>query len=111
MEKYPTDEPSWVRAFEEKIKTKSYESFSLLLFDWKLAEEHQKTLLSQLLFEDHLSPQNWSNYLSCMVERFQDKKSHIQRIINKALELLDERKFLNDRHFLQIHLFSIELKR
>lgn len=104
------DEESWQKAFEAKIKTKSFETFSLFMFDQKTNEAQQRQLLGSILFDDHKSPKVWAAYIQYVSEKFKDKKSHLQRLINKALELLDEKALANDRDFLSIHLCSINLK-
>lgn len=104
-------EEGWIKNFEEKIKSKSFEQFSLLMFDFKTAKYEQKELLRLILFSNHLSTVFWKDYIEYTFNAFKEKKLHLQRLINKALELLDEKQFLCDRSFLAIHLFSVELKR
>ncbi len=104
-------EEIWLQMFERKIKSKSFEQFSLLMFDFKTAKIEQKQLLHPILFSDHLSSVYWKGYIEYAFQTFKEKKLHLQRLINKALELLEEKKFLCDRSFLAIHLSSIELKR
>mmetsp|Transcript_31467 Transcript_31467/g.34392 ORF Transcript_31467/g.34392 Transcript_31467/m.34392 type:complete len:814 (+) Transcript_31467:71-2512(+) len=103
-------EEIWLQMFERKIKSKSFEQFSLLMFDFKTAKIEQKQLLHPILFSDHLSSVYWKGYIEYAFQTFKEKKLHLQRLINKALELLEEKKFLCDRSFLAIHLSSIELK-
>jgi hypothetical protein len=108
---FPIGEALWLQEFERKIKTKGFEQFSILLFDYKAASTEQKCLLGYILFENQLSPLFWNNYITFAFENFKERKSHLQRLINKALEILDEKSFLSNRDYLRIHLNSISLKR
>jgi hypothetical protein len=108
---YPEEETLWLNEFERKIKTKGFEQFSVLLLDLKTASTEQKCLLGNILFQNHLSPCFWNNYIINAFENFKERKSHLQRLINKALEILDEKSFLSSEDYLRIHLNSVSLKR
>jgi hypothetical protein len=104
------NEDAWLEAFNEKIKTKSFEQFSLLLCDVQRAPEVQKQLLAAILFNDHRSLINWVAYLEYANHVFGSRKLQLQRLLNKALELLDENLFKNEKSYLNIHLSSAALK-
>lgn len=107
---YPQDEQLWLDAFDQKIKTKSFEAFSLLLCDFSRAPDKQKVLLNEILFKDHCSATYWAAYIEYACKTFPTRKLQLQRLINKGLELLDEAIYKNDKDYLIIHINLANLK-
>ncbi len=104
------EDSQWLDAFQQKIKKRNFEQFGILLFNFHDSTAEQKTLLHKILFQDHTSVQFWSDYIQYACNNF-DKKNHLQRLANKALEFLDEQILRDDSLFLRIHLHSARLKR
>lgn len=78
-----------IEAFNKHLKTKTFEHFSILLYDNNKSSIEQKQLLYKILFEDHKSIINWSKYIDCTIQTFPDRKLQLQRLINKSLEFLN----------------------
>lgn len=104
------EELQWQEAFQNRLKKRNFEQFSILLFDFHDSCQEQKSLLRKILFDDHTSVKYWADYIQFACEKF-DKKNHLQRLVNKALEFLDEKVLKDDASFLSIHLNSAKLKR
>lgn len=100
----------WVKAFNDKLRVKPFEQFSLLLCDLDSCESAQKDLLKKILFDDHASPVYWGEYISYAFKKFPERKLQLQRLVNKALETVDEKENKNNRHFAAIHVQSAKLK-
>ena len=100
----------YIDAFNSRLKTKAFEQFSLLLCDLEKSNDQQLSLLHSLL-EDHRSLQKWAQYITYVSARHPDRKFQLQRLINKALEFLDENELNGKEEFLDIHLYSVKLKR
>lgn len=101
----------WQQAFNERLKTKTFEQFSLLLFDVDTADPKQSKLLQKILFTDHTSVVYWGDYIEYVFSIFPNRKLQLQRLLNKALEFVDEKVNRNHRHLTMLHLKSAELKR
>lgn len=102
----------YFEAFTSKIKTKTFEQFTLLLCDLSKATPEQKRLLGGILFENHRSPENWLQYLDYITTWFADRKLQIQRLYCKALELIPENELTKSNpKYLQIHLHVADMKR
>jgi hypothetical protein len=104
------EECQWLDAFQNRLKKRNFEQFSILLFDFHESSLEQRILLHRILFDDHTSVTYWANYIEYACANF-DKKNHLQRLVNKALEFLDEKNLKDDPSFLAIHLNSVKLKR
>lgn len=108
---WPKEESAWIAAFDLHLRKKSFEQFKLLLCDFATSSEEQRQLLGKILFEDHNNASYWADYIHYAYQQFGDRKLHIQRLLNKALEILDEGSNKNNHAFLLIHLQSIKLKK
>ena len=99
-------------AFNNILRTKEREEFKLLLCDVETCDEKQKDLLKPLLFEKdgHQVAENWGNYLAYTITSFPDRNVHLQRLVNKALEFLDETQNRDNKFYLGVHLRSAQLK-
>ena len=94
-----------VSAFNAKIKSKAFEQFSLLMFDEKMLSgdcssstgnddmSRQRRLLHKILLENHhQSSETWAQYLEIAFKsHLSTRKLQLQRLVNKALELLEEK--------------------
>jgi hypothetical protein len=138
----------WNEQFSQRLKTKTFEQFSLLLCDVAPAADfsvekrksislksntnnaRQKELLYNILFEsiesdecnkklsleekksfDECYCKSWAEYLECTFQlHFPDRKLQLQRLVNKSLEFLNEKNLKDNKHFLEVHLFSTKLK-
>jgi hypothetical protein len=114
----------WQEAFSLKVKTKSFEQFSLFLIDIKttnstfslqvnetgekLTNLVQKNLLYNILFKDHKSIDFWTQYLEYVSSIFSEKKLQLQRLYFKANEILDCQK--EDIKYLTLQLKIISFK-
>ena len=104
----------WTIAFTEKLKTKAFESISLLMFDeHEIAQDQVKQkLLNKLLMTDHKSVSLWAEYIDISFKaNYPQKKLQLQRLVNKALEVLDEKELKDNRQYVSIHLHSADLKK
>jgi hypothetical protein len=101
---------NYISAFKEKLQAKSSELFSLLLCDIS-QDSPQRWLLDRILFENEKLPIYWYSYITCTVKAFPEKKLQLQRLVNKALEVISENEFRNDESYLQLHLISASMKR
>jgi hypothetical protein len=114
----------WQEAFSLKVKTKSFEQFSLFLIDIKTTNSNfslqvnetgekltnlvQKNLLYNILFKDHKSIDFWTQYLEYVSSIFSEKKLQLQRLYFKANEILDCQK--EDIKYLTLQLKIISFK-
>lgn len=78
----------WMNKFNTNLKTKTYENFSILLFDIMKYDNKQKDLLYKILFINYQSIEFWSNYIDYIISIFPDRKLQIQRLINKSMEII-----------------------
>ena len=92
-------------AFNAKIKSKAFEQFSLLMFDEKMLSgdcssstgnydaSRQRRLLHKILLENHhQSSETWAQYLDIAFKfHLSTRKLQLQWLVNKALELLEEK--------------------
>lgn len=78
----------WINKFNTNLKTKTYENFSILLFDIMKYDNKQKDLLYKILFINYQSIEFWSNYIDYIISIFPDRKLQIQRLINKSMEII-----------------------
>lgn len=103
----------WQTRFGARIKTKAHEQFNLLLCDLVTAEPEQLALLERLLFDEdgHACANHWNSYVQYAAVKFAERKSQLQRLINKALELLPEDSNRDSRDYLMLHVASAKLKR
>ena len=106
----------WTSVFTTKLKTKTHEQFNLLLCDVAAANADNKVqiaLLESLLFdsEGHTCPAKWCAYVQHTFNKFSDRKSQLQRLVNKALELLPEETNRDSRDYVLLHVASAKLKR
>jgi len=101
----------WIAAFNLKLKQKSFEQFSILLFDLNQCGVEQKQLLYPILFQDHKSVYSWEQYILYCIGHFPEKKLQVQRLISKGLEVLDAEALKDDPTFLKIQLIQINLRR
>lgn len=101
----------FVEAFNTKVKTKSFEQFHLMMIDWKSGSARQKQALYQILFVDNKSVDFWKEYVEMVVGLFPERKLQLQRLISKALELLDEKQMKENPKYLAIHIALANCKR
>lgn len=111
---------NWINAFNEKLKLRSFEQFSLLLCDLSNCEIEQKNILYKILFEeidenDNQSAENWCEYVSYVMKRFPNSRLQLQRLVVKALEALTKIVASNllirqSRSYLTLHLYFAQLK-
>ena len=102
-----------LNGFAQRLKTKSHEQFQLLLCDATACDAEQSTLLDKILVDTdgHRSVLNWSLYVEFARRKFGDRKSQLQRLVNKALELVSEEDNKDSCDYLKLHLCSAQLKR
>jgi hypothetical protein len=110
----------WINAFNEKLKMRSFEQFSLLLCDLSNCEIEQKNILYKILFEeinenDNQSAENWCNYVSYVMKKFPNSRLQLQRLVVKSLEALTKVVASNliirqSRSYLTLHLCFAQLK-
>ena len=108
----------WNAMFTKKIQKRKFENFSLLLceVDEDLidgdddSQEHRR-LLHRVLFEDHMSVEYWSDYCCHTIAKFPSRRLQLQRLINKALEFIDEEKNAACAKYLNLHVQLVILKR
>ena len=108
---WPAEEAAWNAAFEAHLRKKQFEKFNLLMCDISTCTEAQRDLLGKILFVDHLDVNYWYDYVEYANQHFSDRKLHIQRLIHKALEILDESKLKQSHPYLMLHLQSIKFKK
>lgn len=101
----------YVECFNTRVKTKSFEQFHLMMVDWKSASMRQKQILYNILFLDAKSVDYWKDYVDLVVELFPDRKLQLQRLISKALEMLDEKQLKENPKYLSIHISLAQFKR
>jgi hypothetical protein len=104
-------EKSFVEAFNQKLKTKPFEHFSLMLFDLNELDPTKTILIEKILFLDHKSPHYWLDYVNHLKGKLPGKRMQLQRLINKAIESIDEEKYRMDRHLLQLFIVSARNQR
>ena len=110
----PERKRAWQAGFAARLKTKTHEQFQLLLCDLTVVcDLEQGKLVDKLLIEDdgHLSAAYWFQYLELVRHRFADRKSQLQRLVNKALEILPEEDNRNSADYLRLNICSAMLKR
>lgn len=101
----------FVEAFNGRVKTKPFEQFHLMMIDWKSGSARQKQALYNLLFVDAKSVEYWREYVELVVSLFPERKLQLQRVISKALELLDEKSLKDHAKYLAIHIALAHCKR
>ena len=101
----------WIAEFNRKIRVKAFEQFSLLLCDIDTSDAEQKEKLEKILFNDHTSPVFWLSYVDYVSRIFPERKLQLQRLVNKALELIDESSNKDVESYIKLHLQSAALKR
>lgn len=94
----------FVEAFNMRVKTKTFEQFHLMMIDWKSCLPRQKQSLYNILFVDAKSIDFWKDYIDLVVSLFPERKLQLQRVISKAIELLDEKQFKDNAKYLAIHI-------
>ncbi len=99
-------------SFTTRLKTKAREDFKLLLCDLNTCSEEQQRLLNRILFEQdgHRNTEAWGLYLQMLMLKDADSKPQLLRLVNKALEIIGEAENREDRYYVQIHLYSAQLK-
>ncbi len=102
----------YVSAFNNVLRTKAREEFKLMLCDLDKCEPRQIALLRALLFDKngHTSATNWDKYIAYTSVMFLDRTAHLQRLVNKAFEFLEESDYKDDQYYLAMHLRSAALK-
>lgn len=104
----------WVQAFNNKLKVRSFEQFSMLLFDIDDKDNNeQRKLLKNILFENHHSALYWYEYIKHIISKFPGRKLQLQRLINKALDCLtdnDDKEYHTNRHVVSLYLLSAQYK-
>jgi hypothetical protein len=106
------EEAQWLDAFQQRLKKRTFEQFSILLLDFNECCQEQKRLLEKILFDDHNSVDHWSRYIRFVSVHFDQKNQlQLQRLINKALEFLNEKQLKDNSQFLEIHILLAKLKR
>ena len=113
MDHQQSRQPARLNGFSQRLKTKSHEQFQLLLCDVTLCDAEQGALLDKILVDTdgHRSALNWSLYVEFARRKFGDRKSQLQRLVNKALELVSEEDNKDSCDYLKLHLCSAQLKR
>jgi hypothetical protein len=98
------------QAFSARIKTKAHEQFNLLMCDVGSCDLQQRLLLEAVLLEEggHVSAARWRALVKDAFGRFGDRRSQLQRLVNKALELVPE---ADNEDVLALHVYSTKLKR
>jgi len=97
-------------AFSKRIKTKAHEQFNLLMCDVGSCDLQQRLLLEAVLLEEggHASAVRWRAFVQDAFGRFGDRRSQLQRLVNKALELVPD---ADNEDVLALHVYSAKLKR
>ena len=109
-----TRKGAWQAGFAGRLKTKPHEQFQLLLCDVTTCGAEQRALLDKILLEadGHLSAASWNRYIEHTKSLFGgDRKSQLQRLVNKALELIPEEDNKDSEDYLSLLLCSAYLKR
>lgn len=103
----------YTQAFNDQLKRKPFEQVSLLLCDFERCSDEQIKLLNNLLFSKRkeCDSRAWADYIKYTCKSFPDRRLQLQRLVNKALELLDENVHKNDKNFLSIYLNSALLRK
>lgn len=114
------DISQWTNQFNLKIKTRQLEQFGLLLCDLESCNNDQKQMLKKILFgssSSHQCASTWCDYITLVIELFPTRKLQLQRLINKALELVvdsssesNSSDVKSSRHYMQLHLIYSQLK-
>ena len=108
------EQAKYLKAFNERLKTKAREDFRLVLCDLSGCNKAQKVLLEELLFDKiqskdgHKKAVAWRNYIDYTTEHFCEQKAQLQRLVNKALELVAADA--NNEDYVKLHLHSANLK-
>lgn len=105
----PTNE-QYIQAFNSKVRRKQFEQFSVLLCDLHTSNSQQKKLLQTVLFAEEHSPVNWLDYINYVNVLFPTRKLQLFRLVNKAIECIDEDKYRNNKQYLLLHLAVIRFK-
>ena len=108
-----TMECEWMQAFNNKLKVRSFEQFSMLLFDIDNKDNNeQRQLLKKILFENHHSALYWYEYIKHVISKFPGRKLQLQRLINKAIDCLnnDDKEYHTNRHVVNLYLLSAQYK-
>jgi len=107
----------WIVAFNNKLKVRAFEQFSLLLFDKDSNNKdnnEQRQLLRKILFENHQSVLYWYDYINHVINKYPGRKLQLQRLINKAIDCVtvDSNAIDNrtNRHFVNLFLLSAQYK-
>lgn len=108
---FPNEESAWKEAFERHLRKKSFEQYKLLLFEFGTSKALQRELLGKILFIDANNANYWADYINFVWEKFHDRKLHLQRLVNKALEILDENQHKHEHAYLTIQLKFVTFKR
>ena len=98
-------------AFNAKIKTKPFEQFSLLMFDFETSNKEQKNLIDQILFGDQNSAQSWLDYINYVRTLFPEQIMQLQRLVNKAISCVDENIYRTTKYLLTLHIIYASFKR
>lgn len=91
-----------MEAFNAKVKTKTFEQFSLMMIDWKSASTQQKQLLYNILFLDSKSVDYWKDYIDIVLRLFPKQTLQLQRLISKAIEVVELMQ--DNAKYLAIHI-------
>ena len=107
----------WIIAFNNKLKVRAFEQFSLLLFDKDTNSKdnnEQRQLLRKILFENHQSVSYWYDYINHVIIKYPGRKLQLQRLINKALDCVtvDSNAIDNrtNKYFVNLYLLSAQYK-
>ena len=114
LDKLNRPKSEYIESFDLRLKQKSFEQFSILLCDPDSCQAQHKTLLERLLFsseESHRCPQIWLDYINYSTKVYPDRKMQLQRLVNKAIDCVDESKHRATKQLLMLYLFSASLKR
>jgi len=104
---------AWQAGFTARLKTKAHEQFQLLLCDVAACDAEQSALLDKLLVDEdgHKSAAHWNLYIEHASRKSGDRRSQLQRLVNKALEMVPEEDNRDSLAYLCLHLCSARLKR
>lgn len=107
------DKDNWMKVFTEKLKVKAFEQFSILLCDPMnpSCDLQQKQELYNILFVNHKSPNFWESYISSCERLYPEKKLQLQRLLNKAIETIDEKEHKDSDAYINIHIQVAAIKR
>ena len=98
-----------LKLFKDNVKKKEDDNFEVFLYDFETRDSIQNKLIKKL-FDCPCSAKYWLDYVNHAVSALSPSALEKTRLLNKALEMVDEEENKDNKNFVEMQLLFLQCK-